>query len=105
MLQELSLVMVHWIDAECSSDGWQHKEDFDKWADEPLRSVQTVGWLMRDTDDRVVVMSSMGGDDMGEAHKIPKSWVIKIEKLTTVEEIDERDLSNTQWNSMGHPTP
>ncbi len=100
MLQELPLVMVHWIDAECSSDGWQDKEDFDKWADEPLRAVQTVGWLMRDTDDRVVVMSSMGGPDMGEAHKIPKSWIIKIEKLTTVEEISERNLSNTQWHSV-----
>ena len=103
--EKAPLVIVHWFDAECNGTGWQDVDDFNKWCDAPIRVIMTAGWLVRDTEDRVVVLSTDGGVDMGEAHKIPKSWVIKIEKLTTVEEIDERDLSNTQWNSMGHPTP
>ncbi len=105
-VEDKPLVIVHWLDAEASDPGWTDEDDFNKWCDSPIKAVMTVGWLVRDTDDRVVVMSTDGGTDMGEAHKIPKSWVVKIEKLTVVTEASsERNMSNTQWGGLEHPQP
>ena len=103
MLQELPLVIVHWIDPECSGTGWQDKDDFYKWCDDPLKTVQTVGWLVRDGEDRIVVLSTMGSDEMGEAHKIPKSLVVKIEKLKREEDDGTRDISGIRIPQMPVP--
>lgn len=102
MLREIPLVIVCWVDPECTDPGWQDKDDFYKWCNEPLKEVETVGWLIRDDGDRVIVLSTMGGDIMGEAHKIPKSLVVRIEKLKRETE-DERSLPDPQWSVVEHP--
>ena len=102
MLKEIPLVLVNWIDPECSDPGWQDKDGFYKWCNEPLKPVQTVGWLVRDNDDIVVVLSTMGDDVVGEAHKIPKSLVVSIEKLTR--EVDDGgNLPDQKWSVVEHP--
>lgn len=102
MLQELSLVMVRWLDAEFSEYGWQDSEEFNKWCNESIKPVQTVGWLIRDTEEFIVVLSTMDSDSMSGAVKIPKTWVIRIEKLTR-EATDGGHMSDTQWSGMEHP--
>lgn len=79
------LVIVHWLDAESSGSGWQDEEDFWRWCDEPVRPVKSVGWLVRDEPDKVVVMATDGGNEKGDAHKIPKTWVLNIEVLRPAE--------------------
>ena len=56
--------------------------------DAPLAVCQEVGWMVTNTDDKVVIMRSfcIDKDDNhgGGAIAIPKGWVTKIEYLEVI---------------------
>lgn len=79
------MVKVTWLDARDMETGWLPVKDI---MDAPLAVCQDVGWMVTNTDDKVVIMRSfcIDKDDNhgGGAIAIPKGWVTKIEYLEVI---------------------
>ena len=79
------MVKVTWLDARDMETGWLPVKDI---IDAPLAVCQDVGWMVTNTDNKVVIMRSfcIDKDDNhgGGAIAIPKGWVTKIEYLEVI---------------------
>lgn len=79
----LALVEIEWIDSCCErTPGWMDAEDVKEL--EPL-ICYTAGYVLRFTDDHIIVCSTLGGDGVLGHIAIPKVairkvWIIKHEK-------------------------
>ena len=81
-MKNTPMVCVTWYDAKDGQTGWHSIEDIKK---ESLATCYSVGWLVRKTDERTVIMgdySKVENDEDGGRHiAIPTGWVKKIEYL------------------------
>jgi len=85
MEKEPSLVLVTWRDAT-TFYGWH---SLTKAAELEPREIQTSGFLIQDTDMYLSLAASLGiceeedhgGADAGDVFVIPRTWVMKVEKL------------------------
>ena len=82
-IENKPMVRVTWLDARDTETGWIAIKDI---IAAPLAKCQEVGWLVVNTDHKIVVMRSWCTDKDdnhgGGAIAIPKGWVTKIEYLT-----------------------
>lgn len=77
---------IFWKDAVVDEGGWQAAD-----AAHALHEVQTVGWIIKETDEVIVVASdiSAGSPDDGDEAlietnrriAIPKDWIISRKKV------------------------
>lgn len=74
----MKLLLVKWLDAEASAceGGWKQKEDIEKWMEDPIKPVTSVGFLLHETDKFLVLAAHIGGDEIDGEIKIPKGWII-----------------------------
>ena len=81
-INAVPMVRITWLDARDTETGWIDIKDIIK---APLALCQEVGWMVVNSDEKVVVMRSwcVDRDDNhgGGAIAIPKGWVKKIEFL------------------------
>ena len=81
-MKNTPMVCVTWYDAKDGQTGWHSVEDIKK---ESLATCYSVGWLVRKTDERTIIMSDyskVDNDEDGGRHiAIPTGWVKKIEYL------------------------
>lgn len=79
------IVLVIWTDTITNS-GWQTAEKIDDWAKENTWLVHTVGYLIRETEEFVVIAASWAMEEKqyGSLIKIPRAWA-KIVPLTDLE--------------------
>jgi len=81
-ISAVPMVRVTWLDARDMETGWLDIKDM---LNAPLATCQEVGWMIVNSEDKVVVMRSwcVDRDDNhgGGAIAIPKGWVKKIEYL------------------------
>jgi hypothetical protein len=81
-INKIPMVRVSWLDARDTETGWLSAKEI---IEAPLAKCQEVGWLVVNTDHKIVVMRSwcIDKDDNhgGGAIAIPKGWVTKIEYL------------------------
>jgi|TARA_R100000656_G_scaffold41413_1_gene34563 hypothetical protein len=81
-IENVPMVRVTWMDAMDGETGWQELETIMKGN---LATCVDVGWLVKNTEQTVVVMGSwcVDPDDKngGRYITIPKGWVKKIEYL------------------------
>ena len=81
-ITKVPMVRVTWLDARDMETGWLPINDI---VNATLAVCQEVGWLVTNTNQKVVVMRSfcIDKDDNhgGGAIAIPKEWVTKIEYL------------------------
>jgi len=81
-ITKVPMVRVTWLDARDTETGWLPIKDI---LNAPLAVCQEVGWLVTNTNEKIVVMRSfcIDKDDNhgGGAIAIPKGWVTKIEYL------------------------
>ena len=81
-ITKVPMVRVTWLDARDMETGWLPINDI---VNAPLAVCQEVGWLVTNTNQKVVVMRSfcIDKDDNhgGGAIAIPRGWVRKIEYL------------------------
>lgn len=76
------LVKIMWRDAQDFDNGWH---DLKKIQAAPTEPVQSIGWLVTDKDDRVVLSADFCSDGTsGRAIAIPKTWCLKITDLQEV---------------------
>jgi len=77
------LVKIYWKDA-ASSEAWEDLNEVRDWASKTyVTPCETVGELILDTDDYVVVAASNNGEKTlyGDKVLIPKTLIDKTEEL------------------------
>jgi hypothetical protein len=81
-IEEMPMVRVTWMDARDLENGWLSEKDV---LAAPLATCQDVGWMVVNTDERIVINRSWcheeGHNEGGGATAIPKCCVKKIEYL------------------------
>lgn len=73
----MKTVKVQWVDSQTSKEnfGWQLKEDFERWCQEPLVICESVGFLTFENDEFIVITQTTFGGDMSDSSKIPRSAI------------------------------
>ena len=77
-MSKYNLYRVDWIDAH-SNGGWSLPKDINI---KPLK-VNSVGWLIKDTKDYIVLAQNMSSSgNCADRIHIPKKWIQKKRKIT-----------------------
>lgn len=77
------LAKIVWDDP-WASGGWTELDEALAMADDPARGVcETVGWIIKETDDYIVVVGSLGlsfdgNRQVGDVFKCPRSCIREI---------------------------
>lgn len=74
------LVRVEWRDATLLG-GWHDKDTIKEWVADPVPIVVTVGLMLRDDDECIVLAGSENPDEFGDLNKIPKGMVTRVDIL------------------------
>jgi len=81
-INKIPMVRVSWLDARDTETGWLSYKEI---VEAPLARCQEVGWMIVNTEEKIVMMRSWCTDKDdnhgGGAIAIPKSWITKIEYL------------------------
>ena len=94
-LKDAPMVKVTWVDAQETNAGWQ---SLDEMQAAPLAKCQEIGVLIVNDYEKVVVCRSRVVDDGfeeefedtgGACIAIPKSWVVRIDRLACVGSLQE----------------
>ena len=82
-IKKVPMVRLTWRDARDTETGWLDIKDV---INAPLAVCQEVGWMVVNTEEKIVMMRSWCTDKDdnhgGGAIAIPKGWVSKIEYLS-----------------------
>jgi len=82
-INKIPMVRVSWLDARDTETGWLSYKEI---VEAPLAKCQEVGWMVVNTEEKIVIMRSWCTDKEdnhgGGAIAIPKGWVSKIEYLS-----------------------
>ena len=93
-------VAVEWVDAESDGGpGWQDPEDMIEYAKRPLPVMKTVGMLVWEDNEKVVITDSKGPGSMGGVTKIPRAWIRSYYILKKI----ENKLSPVRDDGSGSP--
>lgn len=79
-MKKHKLIYIKWTDAVFSSDAWVSLDTAKDWASLSDWEVESVGWLVDETKEYVVIASKkQAGTEMemqyGLLLKIPKTWI------------------------------
>lgn len=80
--EPVTIYMVEWEDCE-SMEGWQFEKDIEDFFKRPLSIMLSVGWLLQQNDDWVILAQSVDlnqedGFKAGDLMKIPRRMISKI---------------------------
>jgi hypothetical protein len=77
----MRLVLIEWLDATGGTRaGWKPVADMKRDLPHKCRS---VGWIIHEDDDRVVIVPHMTGDGDGDGElTIPRDWQQSVLELT-----------------------
>ena len=83
----MKAVCVTWLDTnENSVGGWITKDELDK---SQLCSVDSLGWLYKETDEFIVILADKdtdkSDDTYGRSQVIPKAEIKKIQELQEIQ--------------------
>ena len=83
----MRMVLVTWLDTnENSVGGWITKDELDK---SQLCSVDSLGWLYKETDEFIVILADKdtdkSDDAYGRSQVIPKAVIKKIQELQEIQ--------------------
>ena len=86
-IDKVPMVRITWSDARDTETGWLSIKDI---LEAPLAICQEVGWMVVNSNEKVVIMRSwctdQGDNHGGGATAIPKGWIKKIEYLGVMHE-------------------
>lgn len=79
-LELYSLVLIEWLDATSNQVGWKPMNEIQATK---LSRCTSVGWLVKQTKEKYVLVSSIHHDDLeGDGDLIlPAAWVKRIKVL------------------------
>jgi len=76
----MKLVKIEWVDAECTN-GWQTAGD-----EVELPLCTTIGYLVKETPDLLVVTSTTSIDDYLGSVSIPRVWVKSMREYELIDD-------------------
>lgn len=76
----LSIAHVTWEDCE-SMEGWHDALTIEDYIRAPLSVMKSVGWLLHDGDDWIILAASVGTHNAGDLTKIPRAMVLDVHVL------------------------
>lgn len=84
----MKFVRVEWIDSHEVLGNWTLLTELDE---DDLRTspISTVGFVLRDTDDRMVIVLNNGGDQVSNGIVIPRCSIESVVELTEKEPLRE----------------
>lgn len=88
------LVAVDWDDVTGSTGVWKHDDEIDDWADEIVFHCTSVGWLIRNHKDFIVLAARatepyLAGNtadalsQIGDLTRIPRVLITKVKPLAS----------------------
>lgn len=76
---ERGLVYIEWCDAITNHESWISEDEALKWAESERWVNKHVGFLIKETDEYLLLAGEIGGTDndknYGHVTKIPKTWI------------------------------
>ena len=85
----MRLVLVVWTDAGGRS-GWQDADEVVRWAnDDENFSIVTVGFVMAESEDALLLAPSVSGNKVLDPIRIPQRAIEHIEDITLEDEDGE----------------
>jgi hypothetical protein len=78
MSKKRPLVLVTWKDAKSEASGWK---SIDEVSCGHPATVTSVGWIVRQTKNKLIIVSSIVGDHCDGDTTIPMGWVQSIKPL------------------------
>lgn len=79
------MVHVHWEDPGFAQNGWMHKSEFSEWAKSGIPQTDSVGLLAYENDTYVVLIQSVGKNQVADGVKINRASIKSIREIGTVE--------------------
>ena len=78
----MKIVKVIWVDAETVGDcNWQDIEEIKVIAKQNPPIMQTVGFVLHQSETHVSIVDSLGEEDCGHLTKIPNSMIQEMVEL------------------------
>lgn len=74
MESTFTVIRVHWVDAS-AYPGWHSKDELDTVIASPLPVMETVGWLVHDCPEFVVIAQTVNGTKAGDLLRIPRAYI------------------------------
>jgi hypothetical protein len=82
-MDDKPVVLIEWTDAE-NGEGWHSELALDDYYQSPLLPVRSVGWLMHENNEWIVIAQSLGEQDpelAGDLLKIPRAMIREIRPM------------------------
>lgn len=70
------VVRVHWLDASFRP-GWYNSDAIDEVAADTVK-IESVGWLVKDEPECIVLAMSVGEYRAGELLRIPRKYIVDM---------------------------
>jgi hypothetical protein len=77
----LKVVHVIWFDPCHAESGWMPKDDFIAWIKKGPSQADTVGLLVYESDEFIIVLQSIGNGVVADGVKITRSAIKSIKEL------------------------
>jgi len=76
-LKSMRMVMVSWVDSSAVPQIWEYRDEYD----DSLVEEHSVGYLISDDDEKVVICQSYSEHQYGQVFRIPRGCVTEINEL------------------------
>ena len=73
----LPVLRVDWIDADSPAGHWLTDDDFQEWVESDTCICSTVGFLVHEDDEVLILLQSGHRDGRAGAFRIPKVAIIR----------------------------
>ena len=77
----MDIVTIEWLDPAFAGPGWMDKETFEQWIKDGIIPSYSVGYLAVDGDVFIVLVQSVGENQVADAIKITKSAIISMQTI------------------------
>lgn len=81
----MKVVHVEWIDPCFAESGWMSQQDFEDWLKRDLTSSHSVGVLAYESESFIVLLQSIGDEQVADGIKIARSAIIEINELAILD--------------------
>ncbi len=80
----LKVVHVKWKDPCFAHSGWMNQSDFEQWLEDDLPPSDSVGILAHENENFIVLLQSIGENQVADSIKISRSAIEIIKELGEV---------------------
>ena len=85
----MKVVHIKWKDPAFAQSGWMTKDEFHEWVEKGLAPSDSVGLLAHESDEMIVLLQTVGENQVADAVKISRSAIMELKELGEVDIILE----------------